>query len=73
MDYTLPGEMSFDIGSGDEDILVFEVTVNADNMVESDETIVLNVVESLKTNVVLINNQTTVIVTDQNSKFVCNA
>ena len=74
MDYALPGtgEMRFEGGAGNEDTLLFELTINLDDIVESDEVIAIFLIVAMKNNVVLSNNQTTVHVLDQDGRFGCN-
>ena len=67
-DYSLPGMMSFNSGLGDGSTLTFSVDVNADDLIEWDESIVVEILDPTKSNVVFQNNQYTTNIVDQDSK-----
>ena len=70
MDYSLPDCMSFSAGMGDGDSLDFEITVNLDNLIECNETIVIAIEDRMKANVMIDrdNSQYNITIEDSDSK-----
>ena len=67
-DYTLPGMMSFNAGAGDGSVLMFSISVNSDDFIEWDESIIVEIFDSMKNNVMISNSQYMTDIVDQDSK-----
>ena len=69
MDFILPSPKSFDVGSGSGSNITFDVTVNSDDFIEWNESIVINLMNPGKSNVLFTNSQVTTTVTDVDGMY----